>query len=112
MVKPFLSENAMEVKIVNIMMQSAYLCVILYFKHKKKFPAVFTRPLSVTSQASSSTTTYKIYLILLRRSKAFHSRQNPFEILQHIKKTLLRGSINLPPLPCTTGVEFARAPGG
>ena len=36
MVKPFLSENAMEVKIVNIMMQSAYLCVILYFKHKKK----------------------------------------------------------------------------
>ena len=30
------------------------------------------RPLLVTSQASSGATTHKIYLILLRRSKAFH----------------------------------------
>ena len=38
----------------------------------------------VTSQAFSSATTHKIYLILLRRSKAFHFR---FEILQHIKNS-------------------------
>ena len=70
------------------MMQSAYLCVILYVKHKKVlFLAVFTRPLLVTPQASSRATTYKIYLILLRRSKAFHLRQNPFEILQHNKNS-------------------------
>ena len=41
----------------------------------------------MTSQASSSATTHKIYLILLRRSKAFHWRQNRFEILQHIKNS-------------------------
>ena len=35
MVKPFLSENAVKVKIVDKMMQSAYLCVISYVKHKK-----------------------------------------------------------------------------
>ena len=51
------------------------------------FLAVFTRPLLVTLQASSSATTYKIHLILLSRSKAFHLRQNPFEILQHIKNS-------------------------
>ena len=52
------------------------------------------RPCLVTSQASSSATTHKIYLMLLRRSKAFHWGQNRFEILQHLK-TLGRGSINL-----------------
>ena len=78
------------------MTQSAYVCVILYVKHKKiPFLTVFTRPLLVTSQASSSATTYKIYLILLRRSKAFHLRQNPFEILQHIKNS--REEFNHPP---------------
>ena len=41
------------------------------------------RPCLVTSQTSSSATTHKIYLILSRRSKAFHRRQNCFEILQH-----------------------------
>ena len=88
MVKPFLSENAIKVKIVDKMMQSAYLRVILYVKHKKAlFLAFFTRPLLVTSQAFSRATTYKIYLILLRRSKAFHLRQNPFEILQHNKNS-------------------------
>ena len=87
----FLSENAIKVKIVDKMMQSAYLCVISYVKHKKVlFLAVFTRPLLVTPQASSGATTYKIYLILLRRWKAFHLRQNPFQIL-HISKTLGRG---------------------
>ena len=108
----FLSENAIKVKIVDKMMQSAYLCVISYVKHKKVlFLAVFTRPLLVTPQASSSATTYKIYLILLRRSKAFHLRQNPFEIL-HISKTLGRGSFNHPPPPPLYhggGYEFARA---
>ena len=41
----------------------------------------------MTSQASSSATTHKIYLIVLRRSKAFHWRQNRFKILQHIKNS-------------------------
>ena len=53
------------------------------------------RPCLVTSQTSSSATKHKIYLTLSRRSKAFHRRQNCFEILQHIK-TLERGSINSP----------------
>ena len=44
-------------------------------------------PLLVTSQASSSATTHKVYLSLLRRLKAFHWRQNRFEILQHIKNS-------------------------
>ena len=41
----------------------------------------------MTSQASSSATTHKIYLIVLRRSKAFHWRRNRFKILQHIKNS-------------------------
>ena len=58
----------------------------------------------MTSQASSSATTHKIYLILLRRSKAFHWRQ-------HIK-TLGRGSITTSPPPPLRlvplwGYEFA-----
>ena len=36
---------------------------------------------------SSRATIHKIYLILLRRSKAFQWRQNRFEILQHIKNS-------------------------
>ena len=85
------------------MMQSAYPCVILYVKHEKvPFLAVFTRPLLVTLQASSSAATYKILLILLRRSKAFHLRQNPFpfEILQHIKNSM--EGFNQPSPPCIT----------
>ena len=39
----------------------------------------------MTSQVSSRATIHKIYLILLRRSKAFQWRQNRLEILQHIK---------------------------
>ena len=39
------------------------------------------RSLLVTSKASSSATTHNIYLILLRKSKAFHRRQIRFEIL-------------------------------
>ena len=43
----------------------------------------------MTSQAFSSATIRRIYLILLRRSKAFQWRQNRFEILQHIKNSPL-----------------------
>ena len=42
-------------------------------------------------------TTHKIYLILLRRSKAFQNR-NRFEILQHIKNSG-EGSIHPHPPP-------------
>ena len=48
----------------------------------------------------------KVFLTLSnsRRSKAFHRRQNRFEILQHIKKLKGGGwgSIKAPPTPCTT----------
>ena len=91
-------------------MQSAYLCVILYVKQRKvPFLAVFTRPLLVTSQASSSATTYKIYLILLKRSKAFHFRQNPFEVLQHIKNSSEGFNHHPSPLYHGEGYDFARA---
>ena len=79
-------------------MQSAYLYVIVHVKHEKlPFLEVLTwslilgkiqdggqdsRLLLVTSQASSSATTHEIYLILLRRSNAFH-----LKILQHWSKT-------------------------
>ena len=53
--------------------------------------------------------TLKMYLILLRRSKAFHWRQSRFEILQHQKlqggvPPIPPGSITPPPPPpsCTT----------
>ena len=59
------------------------------------------RPLLMTSQASSGATTLKIYLSLLRRSKAFHWRQNRFEILQHIKNSA-EGFHSCLRLPCTT----------
>ena len=63
---------------------------------------------SDVSQTSSSATTHKIYLILLRRSKAFHQRRNRFEILQHIKN--IWGRIHqqppLPLVPCTVGVRI------
>ena len=98
-------------------MQSAYLCVIFHVKHQKltllAFLTLFLilgksrnrwQPrwwlLLLILQTSSSATTRKIYLILLRRSQAFHWSQNYFEILQHIKNSgegfhLLR----LPPYP-------------
>ena len=94
------------------MMESAYLCVILHTMHKKitiyRDFNLFSnswynprwrprwRPLLVMSQTSSSATTHKIYLILLRRSKAFHQRRNRFEMMQHIKNSG-EGSINSPP---------------
>ena len=60
------------------------------------------RPLLVTSQVSSSATTNKVYLILLRRSKAFHWRQNRFEILQ-IWKRLWGGVPSTTPQPLYHG---------
>ena len=118
--------STIKVKIVDKMMQNSYLCVILYVRHKKKYN--FSRlynlifnsfvksdmvakmaSLLVTSQASSSAATDKIYLILLRRSKAVHLRQNRFEILQHIKNSR-EGSHQPPPPPLNGlrwGYEFA-----
>ena len=86
----------MKLKLVDEMVESVYLCIILHVKNKKwSFIEVLTwinkkwrpkwRPLLMPSQASSSATTNKMYLILLRRAKAFHWRQNRLEILQHIK---------------------------
>ena len=56
----------------------------------------------MTSHASSSATINKIYLILLRRSKAFQWRQNRFDILQHIKNS--GEGFHLPPPPSCTMV--------
>ena len=96
--------------------------LFLYVKHKKlPFLAVLTwflilvkiqdggqdgRPLLQTSQASSYATTHEIYLILLRRSKAFLWKQNRFEILQHIKNSK-EGFHQPPPLVPQWGYEFA-----
>ena len=117
--------STIKVKIVDKMMQNSYLCVILYVRHKKNtisrsYNLIFNSfvkshvvakmaPLLVTSQASSSAATDKIYLILLRRSKAVHLRQNRFEILQHIKNSR-EGSHQPPPPPLNVlrwGYEFA-----
>ena len=118
--------STIKVKIVDKMMQNSYLCVILYVRHKKNaisrgYNLIFNSfvksdmvakmaPLLVTSQASSSAATDKIYLILLRRSKAaVHLRQNRFEILQHIKNSR-EGSHQPPPPPLNVlrwGCEFA-----
>ena len=83
------------VKLVDKTMQSNYSCFSLHVKRKKILTlTVFTwlkkprwRPCLVTSQTTSSATNHKIYLILERRSKAFHWRQNRFEILEHIKNS-------------------------
>ena len=55
----------------------------------------------MTPQAPSSANTHKMYLILLRRSKAFHRRQSRFEILQHQK---LREGV--PPIPPGSITQF------
>ena len=60
------------------------------------------RPCLVTSQTSSSATTHKIYLILSRRTKAFHRRPNCFEILPHIKNSRERFHQPHPPPPPST----------
>ena len=117
--------STIKVKIVDKMMQNSYLSVILYIRHKKNtisrgYNLIFNSfvksdmvakmaPLLVTSQASSSAATDKIYLILLRRSKAVHLRQNRFEILQHIKNSR-EGSHQPPPPPLNVlrwAYEFA-----
>ena len=84
-------------------MQSVYLRIIFHLKHKKSpFLAVLTWFLILGKvqdgaqdadhcwwrhRPPSSATTHKIYLILLRWSKAFQWRQNRFEILQRIKNS-------------------------
>ena len=99
------------------MVQWTYLCVIFHVKHKtyhfrglhlisKSSYNLRWRPrwwqLLVTSQASSSATTHKIYLTLLRRSKDFHWMQNHLEILQHIKN-FREGFHQRPPHPMYHG---------
>ena len=54
------------------------------------------RSLLVTSKASSSATTHNIYLILLRKSKAFHRRQIRFEILSATYQKLWGGVPSTP----------------
>ena len=114
--------STIKVKIVDEMMQNSYLCVILYVRHKKiqiscGYNLIFNSfvksdmvaKMAPLSQASSSAATDKIYLILLRRSKAVHLRQNRFEILQHIKNSR-EGSHQPPPPPLNVlrwGYEFA-----
>ena len=95
------------------MMQSAYLCIILHVKHKKlPFIAVLTRFLIIGKiqdgghcwrhhRLPAAPPPNKIYLFLLRRSKAFHWRQNRFEILQHIKNA--GEGFYQPPLPLYHG---------
>ena len=96
--------STIKVNIVAKIKQSVYLCVIFHVKHKKlTFLAVFTlfpilgrwRPLLVTSQASSSATTHKIYFILLRRSRQRLSTKSKIvSICCNILKTPGRGLIN------------------
>ena len=81
------------------MIQSTYLCYFAYQAQKLTIHRDFNlisslgeiQDLLKDSKASSSSTTQKIYLIFFRRSKDFHSRQNSFEILQHIKKSAVEG---------------------
>ena len=110
-----------EVNNVDRIMQSAYLCVILYVKHKiLPLPCSLSlisnscqnprwwprwQLLLVTSQAFSCASSHKIYLMLLKRSKAFHWRQNRFEILQFIK-TSRKAFISPLPLVPRWGYEF------
>ena len=88
--------STIKVKLVDEIMQSAYLCIIWHVKNRKlPFIAVLTRFLILGKiqdgghcwwrhRLPAAPPPNKIYLVLLRRSKAFHWRQNRFEILQHI----------------------------
>ena len=88
--------STIKVKLVNEMMQRAYLCVILHLKHRKlPFMAILTWFLILGEIQDSdhcrqchrppaAPPPIKNNLILLSRSKAFHWRQNRFEILQII----------------------------
>ena len=97
------------------MKQSTYLCVIYMSRTRKKFilsPFLLDFYFLVKSKMGAKMTTMFgdvtglqqrhhpwVYIILSRRSKAFHWKQNRFEILQHIKNLMdSRGSINPPPL--------------
>ena len=62
------------------------------------------QPLLVTSQASSSATTHKIYLILLRRSVRLFTKGKIVSKYCNISKTAGRGSINPPPFCTMVGV--------
>ena len=105
--------STMKVNLVAKILQSAFLCVISHVKHKKlQFLAVSSWflilitnprwrpkwwPLLVTSQASSSATTLKIYFILLRRG--FPLKVNWFQNTETYIKNSGRGSIHTPSPP-------------
>ena len=89
--------STIKVNLVAKIMQSAYLCIII---HVKQLPslAVLTRFLILGKIQDGGQDgghwwwrhrppAAKLYLILLRRSKAFQWRQNRFETLQHIKNS-------------------------
>ena len=92
--------STIKVNLVAEIMQRAYLCVTFHLKHKKlPFFTVLTWFLILSKiqdlgqdgdhcwrhSPLAAPRTHKIYLTLLRRSKAFHWKQNRFKILQHIK---------------------------
>ena len=121
-----------EVNNVDRIMQSAYLCVILYVKHKiLPLPCSLSlisnscqnprwwprwQLLLVTSQAFSCASSHKIYLMLLKRSKAFHWRQIVSKYC-NLSKPLARrlsapsplyqgGGMNLRVRPCVDWAEI------
>ena len=113
--------STIKVNLVAKILQSVSLCVIFHVKHKKlPFLAVLTwhfqflvkskmaaKMTTIAGDAGlNCSTTHKIYLILLRRSKAFHQRQNRFKILQHIKNSGEGLHPSTPPVP-RWGYEFA-----
>ena len=82
-------------------MQSAYLRVIFHVKHKKITISLILgktkmTTLLVTSQASSSATTYKTYLILLN-IKGFELKVKSFQNTAKYQK--LRGGVPSTPSP-------------
>ena len=111
----FFSTIKIKVDLLDKMKQSTYLCVIYMSRTRKKFifsPFLLDFYFLVKSKMGAKMTTMFgdvtglqqrhhpwVYIILSRRSKAFHWKQNRFEILQHIKNLMdSRGSINPSPL--------------
>ena len=106
-----------KVNLVAKIMQSAYVCSIFHVKHKKlSFLVVLTWFLILGKIQDGEHCLWRrrpqqrhhpkaIYLILLRRSKAFHLRENRFKILPHIKNS--GKGFHPPSLVPRWGYEFA-----
>ena len=105
--------STIKVKLVDEMMHSAYLCVILRVKHKKlSFLAVLPFfPIQfkdgdhslVTSQASNSAPTHKIYTSFCWEDQRLSTEGKIVSRYCNISKSLGRGSIN-PLLFCGGGL--------